>query len=167
MRTTSVETYVCMTDSSLARPSCDEYLLTIAVDVAARCNCQKRAVGAVITRDSRIISTGYNGTIAKHRNCIDGGCPRCADGRIQSGTELDRCIRLHAEQNALLVAARFGLAVEDSECWVTHEPCLDCTKSLIQAHIEEVTYWQCYPLDADREELRCEMRELGGTNFEK
>jgi dCMP deaminase len=136
----------------------------MAVDQAARCNCRKTAVGAVIARDDRIISTGYNGTIAGFDNCIDGGCPRCADEAIVSGTYLDRCICVHAEQNALLAAARFGVRVEGATRWVTNEPCLDCTKQLIQAELAAVYYWKPYTLpNADSQALRERMRQHART----
>ncbi len=142
------------------RPERGEYLMSVAVDHAARCNCRKTAVGAIISRDDRIISSGYNGTIGKFRNCIDGGCPRCMDAAVESGTQLDRCICVHAEQNALLTAARFGVRVEGAVCWVTTEPCLDCTKQLIQAHLAKVYYWKPYRLPkADSQRLRTMMRK--------
>src|SRR5437879_4769268 len=142
------------------RPKPGEYLMSMAVDQAARCNCRKTAVGALIARDDRIISTGYNGTITGFTNCIDGGCPRCEDPSVASGRELDRCICVHAEQNALLAAARFGVRVEDADCWVTTEPCLDCTKQLIQASIAEVIFWHPYVLpNPESQALRVRMRE--------
>jgi dCMP deaminase len=145
---------------TVVRPERGEYLMSIAIDVAARCNCRTTVVGAVITRDGRIASTGYNGTVVGYTNCIDGGCPRCADPEAESGTQLDRCICVHAEQNALLAAARFGIGVEGAECWVTTDPCLDCTKSLIQARVRKVVYWQPYRLPRpESEELRSSMRE--------
>ena len=144
---------------STARPSQGEYLMSIAVDVAARCNCRRTVVGAVIAREGRICSTGYNGTVAEFTNCIDGGCPRCADHDAESGTQLDRCVCVHAEQNALLAAARFGIAVAGAECWVTTEPCLDCTKSLIQAQVGRVLYWRPYRLPREEsDKLRTDMR---------
>lgn len=151
--------------SSDPRPGRDEYLMSMAVDQAARCNCRKTAVGAVIVRDDRVISTGYNGTIAGFANCIDGGCPRCSDPDVESGTQLDRCICVHAEQNALLTAARFGVRVEGAACWVTNEPCLDCTKQLIQAELAEVYYWHRYQLPQKSEELRNAMRAQRSTAF--
>jgi dCMP deaminase len=140
------------------RPDRGEYLMSIAVDQAARCSCRKTPVGAIIARDDRIISTGYNGTITGFTNCVDGGCPRCMDSAVPSGTQLDRCICVHAEQNALLAAARFGVPVERAVSWVTNEPCLECTKALIQAKIAEVWYWKPYPLQAESQQLRDEMR---------
>lgn len=140
------------------RPQRDECLMSMAVDQAARCSCRKTPVGAVIARDDRVISSGYNGTIADFPNCIDGGCPRCSDPTIPSGTQLDRCICVHAEQNALLAAVRFGVAIQGADCWVTNEPCLDCTKALIQAELAEVHYWNSYGLQPDSEKLRLAMR---------
>jgi len=140
------------------RPESGEYLLSMAVDQAARCNCRKTPVGAIIARDDRIISTGYNGTIAGFPNCVDGGCPRCEDKEVVSGTQLDRCICVHAEQNALLAAARFGVRVQGAACWVTNEPCLDCTKQLIQAELGEVNYWKPYKLQPELQGLREKMR---------
>ena len=156
--------------SDAFRPGRGEYLMSLAVDVAARCSCRKTVVGAIIVKDGRICATGYNGTIAGFDNCIDGGCPRCADPDAESGAQLDRCICVHAEQNALLTAARFGVSVEGAECWVTTEPCLDCTKSLIQARVGRVIYWRPYPLPRpESERLRMEMRQHARaiTSFEQ
>lgn len=148
-----------MSEEIVARPDRDEYLMSLAVDVAARCNCRKTVVGAIIVKDGRIASTGYNGTIKGFLDCIDGGCPRCNDN-TESGAQLDRCICVHAEQNALLAAARFGVSVAGAEVWITTEPCLDCTKSLIQAGVGKVIYWRLYPLKPESQELRLAMRRL-------
>jgi dCMP deaminase len=144
--------------------------MALAIDVAARCNCRKTVVGAILVRDGRIAATGYNGTIVGYKNCIDGGCPRCSDPGVVSGTELDRCICVHAEANALLAAARFGVPVAGAECWVTTEPCLDCTKSLIQARVGKIYYWREYELPRkESQDLRAEMRAhaLATTEFIK
>ncbi|MCS7003329.1 MAG: dCMP deaminase family protein [Dehalococcoidia bacterium] len=130
----------------VARPDSDEYLMALAVDVASRCNCRRTAVGAILARDTRVISTGYNGTVVGATNCIDGGCARCLDTTLPGGEGLDRCVCVHAEQNALLNAARFGVAVAGAECFTTHEPCLECTKALIQARVARVVYWKEYVL---------------------
>ena len=133
--------------------------MSVAIDVAARCNCRGTVVGAVIVRANRICATGYNGTVVGFTNCIDGGCPRCAGG-VLSGTELDRCVCVHAEQNALLAAARGGVSVEGAECWVTTEPCLECTKNLIQARLDLVTYWLPYRLpQVESQKLRSDLRD--------
>lgn len=161
-----------MTAPDDVRPEPGEVLMSVAVDQAARCNCRKTPVGAIIARDDRIISTGYNGTIAGFTNCIDGGCPRCQDPTVPSGTQLDRCICVHAEQNTLLAAARFGVRVEEAACWVTTEPCLDCTKLLIQARVGQVYYWKPYVLpnpesQALREAMRAHARDsIPSARFE-
>ncbi|MBA2244972.1 MAG: CMP deaminase, partial [Gemmatimonadetes bacterium] len=84
----------------------------IAQAVRKRANCRGRSVGSLIVVDDRIVSTGYNGTPEGMVNCLEGGCERCANReRFQSGTAYDLCICVHAEQNALLAAARFGISV--------------------------------------------------------
>jgi dCMP deaminase len=133
--------------------------MSLAVETAARSNCRARAVGALITSDGRLIAAGYNGTITGFTNCIDGGCPRCR-AKVSSGTQLDRCICVHAEQNALLSAAQLNNGVKGGECWVTTEPCLDCTKSLIQAKVAKIYYFQPYGLPVpESQQLRDEMRQ--------
>lgn len=156
-----------MAEEIVARPDRAEYLMSLAVDVAARCNCRKTVVGTIIAKEGRIVSTGYNGTIRGFLDCIDGGCPRCNDD-TPSGTQLDRCICVHAEQNALLAAARFGVSVAGAEVWITTEPCLDCTKSLIQAGVGKVIYWRPYPLQPESQALRLAMRRHASatTTFE-
>lgn len=136
----------------------DGYLMSIALEVATQCTCRRRPVGAVIVRDGHIIASGYNTTMTGLKSCLEGSCPRCADPLMRTGEHLDRCICVHAEQNALINAARFGVAVEGADCYVTSEPCLDCTKSLIQARIKQVTYWQPYSMPAVQS-LRQHLRE--------
>ena len=82
------------------RPGWDEYFMEIAQVVAKRSNCSRRQVAAVIVKDNHLLATGYNGTPRGVRNCFDGGCPRCA-GHAPSGTSLDECLCVHAEQNAI------------------------------------------------------------------
>jgi dCMP deaminase len=127
------------------RPSWDEYFLSIARVVASRSNCVKRKVAAVITRDRRIISTGYNGTPRGTRNCNEGGCPRC-NGFAEGGTRLDECLCSHGEENAITQAAFHGVSVRGGTLYTTFSPCLTCTKMIINAGIEEVAYNASYPL---------------------
>jgi len=123
------------------RPEPDAYFMGIAIAVRARANCTGRRVGAIIVRDYRILSTGYNGTPSKMRNCDEGGCHRCAHpDEYPSGEGYDLCICVHAEQNALLAAARFGVAVEDCTMYTTLQPCFGCLKELLQANVREVCY---------------------------
>lgn len=124
------------------RPDRDSYYLAIAVAVAARAECVGLKVGAVLVRENRVLSTGYNGTPEGWNNCSEGGaCPRC-DRReaFGSGNGYDKCICVHAEMNALAAAARYGTAVDRATAYVTHEPCLTCAKELVQAGIVAVRY---------------------------
>jgi len=124
-----------------SRPSMDEYLMGIAMAVRQRANCTGNRVGAVISKDGRIVSTGYNGTPRNMPNCLDGGCLRCANRAAHPpGTGYDLCICVHAEQNAILAAARFGIAVEGGTLYTTMQPCFSCMKEMLQAGIERVFY---------------------------
>jgi dCMP deaminase len=113
----------------------------IALAVRRRANCLGSRVGAVLVRDDRIISTGYNGTPAGLTNCDQGGCDRCANRHnYVSGEAYDLCVCVHAEQNALLSAARFGIAVAGATCYTTTRPCFGCTKELLQAQVAGVRF---------------------------
>jgi len=127
------------------RPGWDEYFMSIARVVASRSNCVKRKVGAVIARDRRIISTGYNGTPRGVRNCNEGGCPRCNEF-AHGGTRLDECLCSHGEENAITQAAYHGVSVRGGAIYTTFCPCLMCTKMIINAGLEEVVYNAEYPL---------------------
>jgi dCMP deaminase len=127
------------------RPSWDEYFMAIARVVAARSNCVKRKVAAVITLDRRIVSTGYNGTPRGTRNCNEGGCPRC-NGFAEGGTRLDECLCSHGEENAITQVAYHGSAIRGGTIYTTFSPCLICTKMIINSGLEEVVYNADYPL---------------------
>jgi dCMP deaminase len=130
----------------MPRPDPDAYFMGIALAVRSRANCTGRRVGAVVVRERRILSTGYNGTPSAMTNCEDGGCHRCAHPEeYASGEGYDVCICVHAEQNALLAAARFGVAIEGCTIYTTLQPCFGCLKELLQASVREVCYlapWQ-------------------------
>jgi dCMP deaminase len=119
----------------------DAYYMGIALAVRERANCVGSRVGAVLVLDDRVIATGYNGTPMGMRNCDEGGCERCNDpDRFPSGSGYDVCICVHAEQNTLLTAARFGIAVRGAVLYTTMRPCFGCTKELLQAEVSEVKY---------------------------
>ncbi len=128
------------------RPGWDEYFMGIARVVASRSNCVKRKVAAVITRDRRIVSTGYNGTPRGVRNCNEGGCPRC-NRFAEAGTGLDTCLCCHGEENAITQAAYHGVSVRGGILYSTFCPCLICTKMIINAGLAEVVYNAEYVLD--------------------
>jgi dCMP deaminase len=127
------------------RPGWDEYFMSIARVVASRSNCVKRKVGAVIARDRRIVSTGYNGTPRGVKNCNEGGCPRC-NTFANEGTRLDECLCSHGEENAITQAAYHGVTVKAATIYTTFCPCLMCTKMIINSGIDEVVYNAEYPL---------------------
>jgi dCMP deaminase len=131
-----------MTDAvATARPDRHHYFMGIAIAVRERADCTGNRVGAIIVVDRRIVSTGYNGTPENMPNCSEGGCHRCANrDQYPSGTGYDLCICVHAEQNALLAAARFGIAVQGSTVYSTMRPCFGCTKEMLQAGVNEVYY---------------------------
>jgi dCMP deaminase len=128
------------------RPSWDEYFMNIAKVVASRSNCMKRKVAAIIVRDKRVISTGYNGTPRGTRNCNEGGCPRC-NGLAASGTALDECLCSHGEENAIVQASYHGVSLKDAIIYSTFAPCLQCAKMIINSGIREVIYNMDYPLN--------------------
>ena len=118
----------------------------IAKVVALRSNCIKRKVAAVIVKDKRIISTGYNGTPRGVKNCNEGGCPRC-NSFSQQGANLDECLCSHAEENAITQAAYHGVSIKDSTIYSTFSPCLMCTKMIINSGIKEVVYSHDYSMN--------------------
>ncbi|HOE68380.1 MAG TPA: dCMP deaminase family protein [Candidatus Omnitrophota bacterium] len=130
---------------SQPRPGWDEYFMNIAKVAALRSNCMKRKVAAVIVKDKRIISTGYNGTPRGITNCNEGGCPRCLSIET-SGKDLGECLCSHGEENAIVQAAYHGVALKGATLYTTFSPCLMCTKMIINAGISEVVYQATYPL---------------------
>ena len=116
----------------------------ITRQVATRSTCLRRQVGAVIVLNKRIIATGYNGGPAGLAHCLDIGCLREQLG-IPSGQQHELCRGIHAEQNAIVQAARYGLPIDGSVLYCTTQPCAQCAKMLINAGIVEVVYEQAYP----------------------
>ena len=126
------------------RPSWDEYFMEIAKLTKLRSNCIKRKVGCIIVKNNRILSLGYNGTPVNTENCFSGGCKRCMDQHVKkeievsSGKNLDLCLCLHAEENALLFIDKNDLL--DSTMYVTLIPCIGCVKKIIQCKIKKIIY---------------------------
>lgn len=126
-----------------ARPDKNLYFLLIALAARSRADCLGRRVGAVITREGRVVSTGYNGTPFGMPNCSDGGCHRCSQRDVNTslrGGAYDICVCVHAEQNAILTAARFGQQTLGASLTSTTQPCFGCLKEMLQAGIIEVHY---------------------------
>ena len=134
------------------RPSWDVYFMEIANLVKTRATCPRRSVGAVLVRDKRILSTGYNGAPAGLPHCPPGGGEHdWPQGCLRAG----HCIRaLHAEQNALLHAAKIGIPCDGATVYVTAQPCNNCAKMLINAGIVRVIYEGEYPDEFSKELFR-------------
>jgi dCMP deaminase len=123
------------------RPTRADYYMGLAMAVRRRANCLGNRVGAVLVLEDRVIATGYNGTPQNMRNCDEGGCERCAHReKYRTSQGYDVCICVHAEQNVLLSAARFGVATQGAELYTTMRPCFGCTKELLQARVLAVYY---------------------------
>lgn len=127
------------------RPGWDDYFMGIAKVAALRSNCVKRKVAAVIVKDKRLISTGYNGTPRGIKNCNEGGCPRCNTFGA-SGVSLDECLCSHAEENAIVQSAYHGMEIKDATLYTTFSPCLMCTKMILNSGIKEVVFNADYPM---------------------
>ena len=126
------------------RPSWDEYFMTITHEVASRTTCMRRAVGAIIVKDKRILATGYNGVPTGITHCGEAGCLREELG-VPSGQRHEICRGLHAEQNAIIQAAKSGTNIDGATIYITTQPCVVCAKMLINSGIKEVVYSNPYP----------------------
>jgi dCMP deaminase len=129
--------------SGRRRPDWDEYFMLIAVATRERAECIGRHVGAVLVREGRIVATGYNGTPRGFPRCNESerGCHRCAHReQYPRGSAYDVCICVHAEQNAILQAARLGYSLDGAHCYTTLRPCFGCLKELRQAGAERIVY---------------------------
>ena len=148
------------TDQS-TRPEWDAYFMNLAREVAKRSNCSRRKVGAIAVKNRTIISTGYNGTPFGVTNCDDGGCPRCA-GETPAGQGYDTCICVHAEQNAVALAARHGTSTDRAIIYSTLRPCFGCAKEMIQAGVAEVVYQDDIGYDAELESVYAALIQEAG-----
>ncbi len=146
------------------RPTWDEYFMQITLEISKRATCFRRKVGAVITRENRIIATGYNGSPSKMKDCLEFGKCLRDELKIPSGSNLEMCRGLHAEQNALIQAAKFGISTDDSTCYITHHPCIICAKLLISAGITRIVYYEEYP---DRENITAAFFREAGVTIER
>jgi dCMP deaminase len=139
----------------------DRYYMHLAEAVETGADCLGTNVGAVLVRGHRVISTGYNGTPSRFPNCRDHGCVRCYDSWLYkqgrhdemsdpdhvTGAALDRCVCVHAEQNAFITAARFGIRVggKTSTLYTTQSPCFNCLKEAVQADVRRIVFKTWYP----------------------
>ena len=127
----------------------DKRFMELAETVAEWSSCyqQNRHVGAVVVRDKRVLTTGYNGAPAGIKSCADREeCIRRVRN-IASGTMQEVCYAVHAEQNAICQAAKMGVSLEGATIYVTHQPCVICTRMIINSGIKKVIYKNGYPDD--------------------
>jgi len=134
------------------RPSWDEYFMEIVELIKERSTCLRRQVGALIVNDKRILATGYNGAPTGCSHCEEVGCLR-EKLQIPSGQRHELCRALHAEQNAIVQAALYGISVQGGTLYVTHQPCVMCAKMAINAGIKRIVYKGEYPDELSRELL--------------
>lgn len=131
---------------SRQRPGWHAYFMEIATIVAKRSTCLRRNVGAVIVKDKRILTTGYNGAPMGLGHCLDLGCIREELG-VESGSRHELCRGLHAEQNAIVQAAYHGVPIKGGDLYSTHLPCSICVKMILNAGITTIYYLEGYPDD--------------------
>ena len=124
------------------RKDWDEYFMDFAILAAARSGCLSRQVGCVIVKDKRVIATGYNAAPIGVTECTDRGY--CLRQNCPSGTNLEKCFAVHAEQNALAQCAKYGISCEGAILYVTTQPCTRCLKMIINAGIKEVVFLNAY-----------------------
>lgn len=144
------------TGKTKKRPDWDNYFLDIVALVSKRSTCIRRAVGAGLVRDKRILATGYNGAPSKLQHCLDIGCLR-QQLNVPSGERHELCRGLHAEQNAIIQAALHGVNTKGSTLYCTNHPCVICAKMIINAGIVRIVVRDGY-----RDQLAAQMlREAG------
>jgi len=125
------------------RPSWESYFMDITKLVAKRSTCLRRTVGAVIVKDKRVLTTGYNGAPSGIRHCLDVGCLR-EQMKVASGERHELCRGIHAEQNAIIQAAFHGVSIRGATLFCTNLPCSICAKMLINAGIVQIIYLDGY-----------------------
>jgi dCMP deaminase len=125
------------------RPDWDTYFMDMARLAASRSSCLRRAVGAVLVKDRRMLATGYNGVPSGMTHCSETGCLR-ERLSVPSGERHELCRGLHAEQNAIIQAAFHGVSIRDSALYCTNLPCVICTKMLINAGVRRIVYLEGY-----------------------
>ena len=142
----------------------DVRFMELAGVISGWASCYKpdRKIGAVIVRNKRIVTTGYNGAPAGIKTCVERGeCLRQKLG-IPSGTRAELCYAVHAEQNAIIQAARLGSSIDGATLYCTHQPCVLCAKMIVNAGIRRVVYQHGYP-----DEFSLEILNESGVQLER
>lgn len=136
--------------------------LTKVIATWSSCYNENRQVGAVIVQNKRIITTGYNGAPSGIESCKDKGYCMRRQMNIQSGTRHELCYAIHAEQNAIIQAAKIGVSINGATLYCTHQPCVICAKMIVNSGISRVVYEQGYP-----DEFAMQIFKEAGTVVEK
>jgi len=142
----------------------DARFIALAKEIAGWASCYKenRKIGCVIVKNKRIMTTGYNGAPAGVMTCVERGeCLREKLG-IPSGTQHEICYATHAEQNAIIQAAKLGVSIDGATLYCTHQPCVICAKMIVNAGITRVVYVEGYP-----DEFSVQMLAEGGVKLER
>ena len=147
------------------REDWDRYFMSLAKKVASRSTCLRRQVGAVLVLENRVLATGYNGAPSGLPHCEELGCLRDML-RVPSGERQELCRALHAEQNALIQAAIYGVSVKGATLYCTHRPCITCAKILVNAGVARVVYEGGYPDELAERLLREAAVRLEGLSPE-
>ena len=151
------------------RPEWDDYFMEIAEVVKKRATCVRRKVGSLIVKDNRILATGYNGAPKNIKHCDESSCIRIKR-HVPSGERHELCRGLHAEQNAIIQAAKHGIHIAGSTLYCTTQPCVICAKMIINAEIRRIVYKGDYPDDLSKDILEesgvelCIMDEMKRNN---
>lgn len=142
------------------RPNWIEYFMNIAEVVSTRSTCLRRQLGAVAVRDNRILTTGYNGAPTGIEHCVDrGGCMREIQN-IPSGTQQEKCRAIHAEENLIVQAALYGIALKGCDIYCTTQPCIMCMRKIISLQPNNLYYIEAYP-DKDSIDMLKEVAHQG------
>ena len=140
----------------------DRRFMEMANLVGTWASCNRRQIGAIIVKDKRVLTTGYNGAPAGVKTCVEKGeCPRQKMG-IPSGQRHELCYAVHAEQNAIIQAAKLGVSIDGATLYCTHQPCVMCAKMIVNSGIVRVVYQEGYP-----DEFAVEILKEGGVLLER
>ncbi len=142
----------------------DKRFMELAKTIGSWSSCfqENRKIGAVIVRNKRILTTGYNGAAAGVVSCVERGECMRRKMNIPSGTRQELCYAIHAEQNAIIQAAKLGVSIEGATMYCTHQPCVICAKMIVNSGIARVIYGEGYPDD-----FALQMFEMAGVTLEK
>lgn len=140
----------------------DRRFMRLTEEVSEWSSCLRRKVGAIIVREKRVMTTGYNGAPAGICSCAERGECLREKLNIASGTHAETCYAAHAEQNAIIQAAKYGVSIDGATLYCTHQPCVICAKMIINAGIRRVVYKEGYP-----DEFSMRLFQEAGTVVEK